>query len=200
MDIGIKILILTVIGGIIGWITNILAIKLLFRPIKPIKIPLLNIEIMGLIPKRRDEIAKNISEVVETELISVDELIDSAIKDEDKIEIANMVKDKIKDIINQKMDFIPYMFRSLISGSIESLINDEVDSSIDDIKDKIVEKAKKRIDIKEIVEEKIKALDLKELEEIIINIAKKELKHIELLGLFLGAAIGLIQGIIIVLL
>ena len=46
----ITILILTIVGGLIGWITNILAIKLLFRPIKPVKIPILNIEILGLIP------------------------------------------------------------------------------------------------------------------------------------------------------
>ncbi len=52
----ITILILTIVGGLIGWITNILAIKLLFRPIKPVKIPILNIEILGLIPKRKNEI------------------------------------------------------------------------------------------------------------------------------------------------
>lgn len=193
MEIGIKIIILTIIGGIIGWVTNILAIKLLFKPIRPIKIPILNIEIIGLIPKRRDEIAKNISEVVENELISIDEIIDSAIKEEDKNEIEDMIKNKI----NQKMDFIPYIFRNIISDSIEGLINDEIELFIDEVNDKIVAKAKKRINIKKIVEEKIKALDLEELEKIIINIAKKELKHIELLGLVLGAIIGLIQGVII---
>ena len=58
------ILILTIVGGLIGWVTNILAIKLLFRPIKPIRIPILNIEIIGLIPKRKNEIAANIGEVI----------------------------------------------------------------------------------------------------------------------------------------
>ena len=58
------ILILTIVGGLIGWITNILAIKLMFRPINPIKIPILNIEILGLIPKRKNEIATNIGEVI----------------------------------------------------------------------------------------------------------------------------------------
>ncbi|MTL62540.1 DUF445 domain-containing protein, partial [Turicibacter sanguinis] len=29
------VLLLTVVGALIGWITNIFAIKLLFRPIKP---------------------------------------------------------------------------------------------------------------------------------------------------------------------
>ena len=64
----LKILILAIIGGLIGYITNVLAIKLIFRPIKPIKIPILNIEIIGLIPKRKNEIAKNIGEIISKNL------------------------------------------------------------------------------------------------------------------------------------
>ncbi|WP_346873691.1 DUF445 family protein [Clostridium sp. UBA5988] len=47
------------------------------------------------------------------------------------------------------------------------------------------------------VEEKINELDLQELERIIINVAKKELKHIEVLGFILGAAIGIVQGLVV---
>ncbi len=46
------------------------------------------------------------------------------------------------------------------------------------------------------VEDKINELDLYELEEIIIRIAKKELKHIEFLGLVLGFLIGIVQGLV----
>ena len=77
------VLLLTVVGALIGWITNIFAIKLLFRPIKPIKIPLTRFTIVGLIPKRKKEIAKNIGEVVANELISIRELMDEAVTEED---------------------------------------------------------------------------------------------------------------------
>ena len=46
------------------------------------------------------------------------------------------------------------------------------------------------------VETKINELDLYELEEIILTIVKKELRHIEVLGLILGFLIGIIQGIV----
>lgn len=58
MNIFLRILFMAIIGGLIGYITNVVAIKMLFKPYEPIKIPLTNIEIMGLIPKRRAEIAK----------------------------------------------------------------------------------------------------------------------------------------------
>ena len=74
----------------------------------------------------------------------------------------------------------------------------EVKSAINELSEDIMNKAKERINIQEIVENKINELDLYQLEELIIKVAKKELKHIEILGLVLGFLIGIIQGVIIV--
>ena len=60
------------VGTLIGWFTNYLAIKLLFRPHREINF--LFFKIQGLIPKRRDEISENIAGVVEQELISVSDI------------------------------------------------------------------------------------------------------------------------------
>ena len=91
------ILILTIVGGLIGWITNILAIKLMFRPINPIKIPILNIEILGLIPKRKNEIATNIGEVISNELLSMDDILDQALNNNSNGESFNShITDKVK--------------------------------------------------------------------------------------------------------
>ena len=192
----ILIVVLALIGGIIGWITNILAIKLMFRPINPIRIPILNIEIMGLIPKRKEEIAKNIGEVVSKELLSIDDLIKEGFSDSDKEELLNYVKDKIRGIVSEKMDFVPGPFRMMVQGPIDNIINNEMDGALEDIELKLVDKVKERVSIEKIVEGKVNELDLLELERIIISVAKKELKHIEILGFFLGGAIGLIQGIV----
>ena len=67
----IELLIMTVVGALIGWFTNYLAVKMLFRPIRPRRVPLIKIELQGLIPRRREEIAVTIGATVEKELISV---------------------------------------------------------------------------------------------------------------------------------
>ena len=193
----ITLIVLTLVGGIIGWVTNILAIKLMFRPIKPIKIPIINFEIVGLIPKRKSEIAKNIGEVVSSELLSIDDIIDSVIGKEDEISMIEYVKNKIRGLINSKMDFIPLPFKMMVQGPIEKIIDEEVDGVILEIKDDALDKVREKVDIKSIVEEKINKLDLEKLEEIIINVAKKELKHIEIIGFILGAFIGILQGVIL---
>lgn len=193
----LTILLLATVGGLIGWITNILAIKLLFRPINPIKIPLLNIEILGLIPKRKKEIAENIGQVVATELLSIDDLINEALKEDDKAQFINHIIEKLKGVINEKLNFIPAPFRMMAQPYIEKLFDEEVVNIIEDIGSDSLLKLKEKIDIEKIVRDKVDNLDLQELERIIISVAKKELKHIEILGLILGLLIGLIQGVFI---
>lgn len=191
------IFLLAVVGGVIGWVTNILAIKLMFRPINPIKIPLINLEIVGLIPKRKNEIAQNIGEVVAKELLSIDDIINNAITEEDKIIFSQLVKNKIRNLVAGKMDFVPAPFRMMVQGPIDNIIEEEVDGALKEMESEAVNHIKDKVDIKEMVEEKINELDLQELERIIINVAKKELKHIEVLGFILGAAIGIVQGLVV---
>ncbi|GAA0084472.1 DUF445 family protein [Clostridium sp. CTA-7] len=189
---------LTIVGGLIGWITNILAIKLLFRPITPVKIPILNIEILGLIPKRKNEIAANIGEVISNELLSMDDILNQALRSSDGEDFNSYITDKIKNIINEKLNIIPMPFRMMASPYIDEILNKEVPIAINEISDDLLLKAKEKVDIQKIVEEKINELDLVQLEDIIIKVAKKELKHIEILGLVLGAIIGLLQGVLII--
>lgn len=194
----IRILILAIIGGLIGYLTNVVAIKLIFRPINPIKIPILNIEIMGMIPKRKSEIASTIGQIISEQFLSIDEIIDGIITDEDKDNIINYIKLKIKLILDEKMTLIPGTIKLLVQNYISDIIEDEIKSSIDELSEEIIIKANNRINIEEMVKNKINELDLYELEEIILTIVKNELRHIEILGLILGFFIGIIQGIITV--
>ena len=50
------------IAALIGWVTNFLAIKMLFHPRKEIKILFLSIQ--GIFPKRQNELADKIGDLV----------------------------------------------------------------------------------------------------------------------------------------
>jgi uncharacterized membrane protein YheB (UPF0754 family) len=43
------------IGGVIGWITNWIAVKMIFRPLRPIR--LLGFRLHGLVPRRQADLA-----------------------------------------------------------------------------------------------------------------------------------------------
>lgn len=192
----IKILVLAVIGALIGWLTNIIAIKLMFRPLKPIKI--IGFNIQGLIPKRREEIAKSIGKVIELELLSVKDIIDKFIEDEDFSQVKIIIFKKIQEVIDDKLpSIIPSSFKKSIYNYLEEVINKEGDDIIKDLIDRTIERASDKVSLSQIVEDKINEFEVEKIEEIVISIAKKELKHIEVLGGILGFMIGIIQGLIV---
>lgn len=191
-------LFLIMVGAIIGWLTNVLAIKMLFRPIKPFKIPLLNITIQGLIPKRRHDIAKSIGEVVEKELVSINEIFDRLVTEENKKEVICIIKEKLLKVIDYKIPaIIPYSIKSKIIEYFEEQINKDAMTILDSSIDGIISNTIYKIKIGEMVEEKIDELELENMERLILSLTSRELKYIELLGGLLGGIIGFIQAVII---
>ncbi len=164
----IRLLVMAGIGALIGWLTNKIALISLFRPYRAIKIPIIGVW-QGILPKRQKVLAKEIGNLVEKELINIDDMINS--KNTKKhwfaINIENIIKENF-----------PKVFESV---KIKSIIMNAV---------------LKGIDISEIVENKICEMDMRELEQLVISVIKKEMRHIEMLGGVLGFVIGSIQGVI----
>lgn len=89
------------IGAVIGYITNWLAIKMLFRPreakyIFGMKLPFTP----GLIPKEKSRIANKVGETVGTHLLNSDSLSKALKDDKIKSKFNEVAKEKINQIIN----------------------------------------------------------------------------------------------------
>ncbi|MCH4889509.1 DUF445 family protein [Acidaminobacter sp. JC074] len=197
MDILLKIILMAFIGAVIGYTTNVVAIKLLFKPLEPINI--LGFKLQGVIPKRRDEIAKSIAETVEAELLSVDEIMDQLIEGTDKKDILEMLKNKIISMTEGKLPGLLSAFSGTINKYIEDIIDSKGEELLDEMTEVLVHKATSSISISKMVEEKISGFELDEIETMILKIAKNELRHIEILGGVLGFLIGITQGLLFVL-
>lgn len=89
------------IGAVIGYITNWLAIKMLFRPreakyIFGMKLPFTP----GLIPKEKSRIANKVGETVGTHLLNSDSLSKVLKDDKIKAKFNEVAKEKINQVIN----------------------------------------------------------------------------------------------------
>lgn len=198
MNILTKLMIMGLVGATIGWTTNVIAIKLMFRPLNPIRMKPFKFEIQGLIPKRKNEIAESIGKVIESELISIEEIIDHLIENADKEEMIQMIKTRIVSLAEEKMpSIVPTAFRGMILKYVDEMIEENGDQILTEISEQMVHKATHKVHLSKIIEAKINAFPFEKLEQIILDIAKKELKHIELLGGVLGLMIGLVQGMLI---
>ncbi len=195
----IQFIMMISVGALIGWFTNYLAIKLLFRPYKEMNF--LFFKIQGLIPKRKNEIIENIADVVEQELISMTDIVNKFKNSEIDEEILNNLLDKIvgEKLKNSILEKNP-LLKMFVNDSLMDKIKEYVKKSILENKEEIVEEIVKivedKINFKEIMLEKMENFSLKEIEDIILRVSKEELKHIEIIGGILGAVIAIFQFVL----
>ena len=190
-----QLLVMVLISGAIGWITNWVAIKMLFRPHKEINFGLFKIQ--GLIPKRRAEIGTGIANIIQNELISVKDVISNI----DRVEFSKRLNDLIDDVLDknlkkkvkEKFPVLQMLFTDKIAKDVGNTIKDIVMENQEKIFEIFSNYAEENIDFEVIISDKISNFSLDKLEEIITLLAKKELKHIEVIGAVLGVLIGAIQ-------
>ncbi len=193
------VLMFAIIGMLIGWITNLIAIKLLFRPLKPVQLLIFNLE--GVIPRRKKEIAKTIGRTVEEKLLSSDEIIQMMLQGEKREKIIQFMLREIHLTLKSKIpSYLPITIKENITYGIYSLIEHEMNRYLNSLSNKKLEDIKGMISFAEIVEEKINNFSIEEIETITYKLMRKELKHIELFGGFLGLFIGFTQGILVTIL
>lgn len=89
-----------VVGGIIGYITNDLAIKMLFHPYKPVYIGKFHVPFTpGLIPSQKERIAKGLGGVIGGQLLNRETILKEALNPETEAK----VRKKVLDFLNQQI-------------------------------------------------------------------------------------------------
>ncbi len=197
----LKCFLLILIGAMIGWITNFIAVKMLFRPYKEINF--IFFKIQGLLPKRKNQIGEGIAEVVDKELISIRDII-SKISPKDIEENIGMIVDKIlesrlKEEIVKNFPMAAFFLSDSMLEKIKGIIRESILDNKDEMITVFAKYLENNVDIKSIIVSKVNAFSLEKVEEIITTLAKKELKHIEYIGAVLGGVIGLIQFAVVTL-
>lgn len=189
-----SIILIPIFGAVIGWGTNWLAIRMLFRPYKAWRVPLTRIVVQGAIPKRRHDIALAIGQVVSDELLSLDDLLTDLLNQETRTRLANQARDLVeKRVVERMPGFLPGPVRNLVLQYLDGVLAQEVPGAIDAMAVEALRIGKEKLDIKKTVVDKLDAFDLKQLEALVQRIAHQELFMIEILGGVLGFIIGLFQ-------
>lgn len=194
----VELIIMITIGSLIGWLTNYVAIKLLFKPYKNINI--LGFNIQGVIPKRINDIADTIAHTIDTELISIKDITSTINSMEIESEIDKIVDDivekKLKGDLFNKMPMLVMFINNDIINNIKAYIKEAIEENKGEVVEVIIHKLESEVDFKKVISKKIKEFSLEDIEKMTINIAKNELKHIEYIGGLLGAVIGFAQFLI----
>ena len=183
---------LPLVGGLIGYATNWLAIRMLFHPRQR------RWGMQGLLPRRQRDLAASIGRVVSEDLITVETLMEPL----QEVELEPHIRPLVEKVIARKaqeFQSIPLIGSMItpdrLSGLRESMVR-EIAQHRDEIMAGIAKAADDHIDVAAIVEQRVAAFDLDQLESMVHRVARTEFRAIEIWGAVLGLVMALILFVV----
>ncbi|HWR32940.1 MAG TPA: DUF445 family protein [Chitinophagaceae bacterium] len=192
------LLLIPVISAFIGWVTNWVAIKMLFHPREPKKI--LGITFQGIFPKRQQQFAEKLGKIISNEFLSFTDIEQKISNPENLKKIMPMIEQHIDDFLRNKMnDEMPVI--SMFIGDktiskLKSAFMREIELLFPEVMKYYAGNLRTELDIEHIVIQKVSGFSSDKLEEILYQIMSKEFRFVEIIGAFIGFIIGMVQVII----
>jgi uncharacterized membrane protein YheB (UPF0754 family) len=190
---------LPLVGGIVGLVTNWLAIQMIFRPQEPRRY-LGFIRYQGLFPMRQDEIAADYAQVCADEIVTPRNLIGMLTEGKGGKHLVNL----ITGILREKYDDQVRILRGrplskiLLEPTLDRIreaVVDEVMAAAPGARPELESYLATKLDVAETIRGRLQSLSKPEFERILRGIFEEDELTLVLLGGVLGAAIGLIQGV-----
>jgi uncharacterized membrane protein YheB (UPF0754 family) len=183
------------VGAFIGWLTNYVAIKMLFRPREPRRF--LGFSLQGVMPKRQHDLALKIGEVVEEELLKSEDLLDAINTEELRGHLAAVIEARLDRFLREKLFRGEFLHEKVLSREVvqrvkRSLIAELVNLFPLEVEAAITQLVEK-VNIRKIVADRVAQFDFERLENVVYRVARTELFWVEISGGVLGFIIGLIQ-------
>ena len=184
-----------VLAALIGWVTNYLAIKMLFHPREEVKV--LGISLQGVFPKRQKQLALKLGTLVSEELLSMEQITEKikahATSDETMDAIGKRIEMTIREKLVHAFPMLSMFLSDDMVEKVTNLFRKELKDFLSQSVDELSTKLENNLDISEVVREKVEDFSSDKVEDLLFNLMKKEFKFIEIAGAVLGFGIGCVQ-------
>jgi uncharacterized membrane protein YheB (UPF0754 family) len=176
------------IGALIGWLTNTIAIWMLFHPFEEKRIWCLKIPFTpGLIPARMEKLAREVSKAIRNHFL-------------DGADIKNLMKEMDLGVLFT-YEIKKRMQRSMVLKPLITILDNKyLQNSINKASERIIERLEAKAvggKLEGFIHQRIlNDFHPQKVEEVILKVSKKELKYITYFGGILGGIIGTLQVMI----
>lgn len=181
-----------------GWVTTWIAVKMLFHPRKPIKLP--GYTLQGIFPKNQRLIAEKLGQVVGKELLSFDEIEQKVTNPENLQKLKPEIEAHIDSFLNNRLKEVFPMLSMFMGEKTTNQLKEafllELENLFPILMKTYMNKLQHDLDLEKIVTEKVAAFSSEKLENILLQITKREFKFLEFIGGFFGLLIGIVQVVI----
>lgn len=192
------LLIIPVISAFIGWITNWVAIKMLFHPREPKKI--LGITFQGIFPKRQRQFAEKLGKLVSNEFLSFTDIEEKISSPENLKKVMPLIEQHIDEFLRHKlsdeMPFISMFIGDKTINKMKEAFMKELELIFPQLMKQFAGNLKTELDLEHIVINKVSNFSSDKLEELLYQIMSKEFRFVEIIGAVIGFIIGIVQIII----
>lgn len=187
--------VLPVAGIVVGYATNFLAMKMIFRPIEPVKF--FRFTIQGLFFKRQNEVASVYSKIITDKILTVENLFDFIMRGPDTSEITKILHkhisiliDKIANSYGKILDFVNVEERlNIVKNIAVYRIKEELPVEISPI----YEYSENTMGLCETMRSKMSALSSPEFENFLHPVFEEDELKLIIVGAVLGGLAGLAQ-------
>ena len=185
------------VGGlVVGYLTNFLALKLIFRPVHPVKIG--PIVIQGLFMKRQDEVSKEYAKILATELLTSEQIFEFIVRTNGMDVLAELCRKHVKNIVDTTTGSTRKMVLKLAIGNskYEKMKALAAEMFVHALPSSIItmfDYADRSLQIGETLENKLKSLSKLDFEDVLHPIFQEDEHILILVGAVLGAVAGVIQ-------
>lgn len=192
------IILIPLISAFIGWITNWVAIKMLFHPREPKKI--LGITFHGIFPKRQQQFAQKLGKIVSDEFLSFTDIEEKISNPANLKKIMPTIEAHVDEFLrvrlSDEMPVISMFIGDKTIGRMKSAFMSEIESLFPKVMKQYAGNLRSELDLEHIVIQKVSAFSSDKLEEILYQIMSKEFRFVELIGGVIGFIIGVVQVLI----
>ena len=189
------IYLLPILAALIGWITNYLAIKMLFHPHQPKKI--LGLTFQGVFPKRQAQIAEKLGDLVANELFSMKDVAqkieDLSTQPDALEEVGKRIEKTIRGKLISAFPMLSMFLSDEMIEKVTNLFKGELEDFLRVSAQGLAVKMEESVDIQALVKEKVQAFSSNKIEELLLGFMEQEFRFIEKIGAVLGFLIGCIQ-------
>jgi uncharacterized membrane protein YheB (UPF0754 family) len=189
------------IGGIvIGYVTNWLALKLIFEPVEPYRFMFVTFQ--GLFMKRQKEVSKAYSEIVATEILTTQNIFQTIMKGKGSEKLIKIVEHHIQEAVDKTAG----LSRSLIqltSGTkkYQALKQHTTERFIEELPNEIrviFDYAEEALNIEGTMCEKMANLSPREFQGFLRPVFQEDELKLILVGAVLGGLAGLLQVVTLI--
>jgi uncharacterized membrane protein YheB (UPF0754 family) len=186
------------ISAFIGWVTNWVAIKMLFHPRQPKKI--LGITFQGIFPKRQKQFAEKLGKLVSDEFLSFNDIEEKISDPENLKKIMPLIEAHIDDFLrtrlSNEMPVISMFIGDKTINKLKEAFMVEIETLFPKVMRQYAANLKTELDLEQIVISKVSSFSSDKLEEVLLQIMSKEFRFVEIIGAVIGFIIGVVQVLI----